>query len=491
MTTLEFVALILAGVGPLLALARMLRLPDTLVLFGAGLGAASAPGLPPVQVDPQLMLVLFLPPILYAATVRTSYHLLRHTLVSGVLLGVVLSLATVAAVAWAARLLLPELSWVAAFLIGSAVAVFDTRLFHEAKGRPHVPRAVADALKTREIVGRIVVLCCFGLALDALRGQPPVLAPTLGEVAVEIGGGALVGAALGRVMVWARERIEPAPVEIAVSIATPYLAALAAQALDLSVAALIIAAALVISAVRIDPETGAPRTSAESRVSAMAFWEEVSLLLSAILFFLAGWTLPGAVADLTTWSAWRLSGAAAALLAVALAVQFLASLLAAVLPAPADELDADDRRPAHRIVIAGVMSWASTRSVIGLVLALSVPASLPDGQPFGERYLILVVAALAVVGSILVQGLSLRAVVRAAGLTGGHEAEREKRTAERAMAEASPDGDDFAAVRRALLDLRARNRVGDETLREMLREVDLRQRTTEESALPGAGPPNP
>ena len=85
-------ALLLAGVGPLLALARLVRVPDTLVLFGAGLAAAWVPGLPPVRVDPQLMLDLFLPPILYAATVRASFHLLRYTLVSGVLLGMALAL---------------------------------------------------------------------------------------------------------------------------------------------------------------------------------------------------------------------------------------------------------------------------------------------------------------------------------------------------------------------------------------------------------------
>jgi CPA1 family monovalent cation:H+ antiporter len=280
-------------------------------------------------------------------------------------------------------------------------------------------------------------------------------------------------------------------VEIAASIATPYLAALAARALDLSVVAVIMAAALVISAVRIDPETGAPRTSAEARISAMAFWEEVSLILSAILFFLAGRALPEAVVALGDWPAWRLAGVAAALLAVALAVQLAASLVATVLPSTADELDAAGRRPLHRVAAAGVMAWASTRSVIGLVLALSIPATLPDGRPFAERDLLLVVAALVVVGSILVQGLTLRAVVRAAGLADVDDAKREKKAAERAIVETAPGGDDFPAARKALLDLRARNRIGDEVLREMLREIDLRQRATEESALPGAGPPNP
>ena len=497
MSQVEFVALILAAVGPLLALARLLRVPDTLVLFGSGVAAAFVPGLPPVRIDPQLVLGLFLPPILYAATARVSFHLLRFTLVSGVLLGAALALATIAAAAAAARfVLLPGLPWVAALLLGVVVAVFDTRLFHEAEGRPYVPRAVADALKAREMVTRVVVLSCFSLALDALSAGPPAPVTALGTVAYELVGGALVGVALGRAMIRLRERIDPAPVEIAVSIGTPYLAALAAAGLDLSIVVVIMTAALVISAGRVDRRTGAPRTSSEARISAMAFWEAASLVLSAVLFFLAGRALPEAMRALETWPVWWLVGAAAGLLAVVLGVQFVASLVAAMLPLPAEELGT--RRRPRRAAVAGVMAWASTRSAIGLVIALSIPAALPDGRPFVERDLILVVAALAIVGSILLQGLTLRAAVCRTGLGDTDEEQREEQAAERAMATARSDAatggramSGFHAQRRALLELRARNRIGDEVLRKMLRGADLRQRATEESALPGAGPPNP
>jgi CPA1 family monovalent cation:H+ antiporter len=457
----ELVALPLAAVGPLLALARLTRVPDTLLLFGSGVAAAFVPGLPPVRVDPQLVLVLFLPPILHAAMVRVSFHLLRFTLVSGVLFGVALSLATIAAAAaLAARLLLPGLPWIAALLLGIVVAVFDTRLFHEAEGRPHVPRAVADALKTREMVSRVVVLASFSLALDALTEGPPSPAAALGTLAYELVGGAVAGAALGRAIVWLRERIDPAPVEIAVSIATPYLGAPAAQRLGLSSVVVIMAAALTVSAVRVDRRSGAPRTSSEARISAAAFWEELSLILSAVLFFLAGRALPEALRALGAWPAWWLVGAAAGLLAAVLGVQFAASLASTTAPSPAEELGT--RREASRAVTAGVMAWASTRSVIGLVLALSIPASLPDGRPFAERDVILVVAALAIVGSVLLQGLTLRGAVRRAVLGDHGESEREERAAERAMAEATRGGrtDGFRAERRALLALRERNRIG-------------------------------
>jgi NhaP-type Na+/H+ or K+/H+ antiporter len=167
-------------------------------------------------------------------------------------------------------------------------------------------------------------------------------------------------------------------------------------------------------------------------VSAVAFWEEVNLILSAVLFFMAGRALPEAVAGLRDWPLGWLLGVAAGLLALVLAVQFAFSLAAAALPHPAEELgtrEAPATAPA-RASVAGVMAWASTRSVIGLVIALSVPAALPDGRPFAERDLILAVAALLIVGSVLLQGLTLGAVVRRAGLGERAETEAERGAAQ-------------------------------------------------------------
>lgn len=478
MSELEFVAVILALVGPLLAVARFAGVPPTLALFGSGVAVAFVPGLPPVRVDPQMMVQLFLPPILYAAAVRTSFHLLRYTLVSGVLLGAVLGLASVGACTVAAHLLLPGLPWNAALLLGIVATLFDTRLFHEAKGRPSVPRAIADALKTREMVARVVVLACFSLAIE-----PPASMPAaVGAMGWEIAAGAAVGLLVGYGVGWLRERIDVAPIEIAVSIATPYLASLLARAAGASVVAAVIAAALVIAAVRTDRRTGQPISSSEARISATAFWEEISLILSSVLYFLTGRALPEALGALKDWPLWWLAAGAAGLLAVGIAVQYAVAVATALLPS----VRAVTGGPGSA---AAVMTWASTRSVIGLVVALSIPGALPDGRPFAERDLILVVAALVIVGSVLVQGLTLRPLVRNVPLAEKDEEEREVELARGVVERAGVEG--FDVVRRDLLVLRADNRIGDEVLRRMLREVDLRSRATEESALPGAGPPNP
>jgi len=497
MSGLEFVALVLAAIGPLLALAKLTGVPQLFLLAGAGLGSAFLPGLPPVRVDPQFLLSLFLPPLLYAGTAQASFHLLRFAALSGLLVGALVSASTILAVAAAARwLLLPGLGWAPALLLGVVAAVFDTRLFQEAKGRPHVPRAVADALKAREMVSRVVALSALSLVVGSLETGPPDPLLAAGGLLWSIGAGAALGATIGRAIVWLRERVEPAPVEIAVSIATPYLCSLGARWLGLSVVVVIMAAALTVAAVRVDRETGAPRTSAEARISAVAFWEEVSLLVSSAMFFLAGRALPEAMAGLNEWAAWRTAGAAAVLLLVVLAVQFAFAYLSTALPPLAAAVRERQRSgeggaAKARAATAALMAWACTRSVIGLVLALSLPPSLED------RGLVLVVAALLILGSVLLQGLTLRPAVGAAAL--GEEAEDKQeldlatRAAMAAAEKAGAEENDLDAARRALFELRERDRIGDEALRKMLREADLKARAAEgpAAALPGAEPPSP
>jgi len=160
------------------------------------------PGSPPSRVDPQLVLTLLLPPLIYASTVRVSWRLLRFMLLPGVILGTLLVLTTIGVVAAAVRFLfLPGLSWTASLLLGVVAAVFDTRLFHEAKGRPHVPRAIADTLKARELVARIAILATFGSLLESMTGEHYAIASALKHYAFGIPAGALLGWAIGRLVV--------------------------------------------------------------------------------------------------------------------------------------------------------------------------------------------------------------------------------------------------------------------------------------------------
>ena len=497
LTHYHLAALILAVVGPLLALAKRLRIPESMMLFAAGLASTVVPGLPTTAIDADMVMTLFLPPLLYASTVRVSWHLLRFTLLPGAVLGSMMVIVTIVAVAASTRsLFLPGLSWPAALLIGIVAAFFDTRLFHEAKGRPRVPRAIADTLKARELAGRIIILGTLAFVEDRLAGEGNVARHLAENYLLAIPAGVAAGVAVGQAAVWLRRRIEVAPIEIAVSIATPYVAALIAEAFGISGAAAIITSALVVSAIRVDRETGATISSSEARISATAFWEEASLIVSSVVFLLAGRAVPDALEGLGQWPVWQVLGATAGILVVALCVQFAFSLAATRLSPIRSALAERQSGSTSQLAAAAVMTWSSTRSVIALVIALSVPAVTVDGSTFAERDLILAVGALVVIGSILVQGISLPFVVRRAGLADPADDAEEEEKAAQAMREAAQapgpqHGSAVNAARQQLVRLREQDEIGDEVLTGMLREADLVDRAGEKDALPGAGPPQP
>jgi NhaP-type Na+/H+ or K+/H+ antiporter len=179
-----------------------------------------------------------------------------------------------------------------------------------------------------------------------------------------------------------------------------------------------------------------------------------------------------------------------------LSIQVCFSFAAAKLPPIAGALQRWQGEGRSQLAAAGVMAWSSTRSVITFLIALSVPAATPMGEPFHDRDLVLIVAAFVVIGSVVVQGLSLRSIVEHAALSDPREADQEVEEARSAMREASemPDAEHASshdAARQVLVSLRERNVIGDEVLVRMLRETDLHARAAQENALPGAGPPQP
>ena len=462
-----------------------------MLLFAAGVASTAIPGIPAPGIEPDMVMTLLLPPLLYASTVRVSWHLLHFTFLSSVVLGALAVAAGVSVVALlTTSLLLPGIGWSAAILIGLGATFFDTRLFHEAKGRPRVPRAISDTLKGREIVGRVLILATLGLVEESLtsRAHANLFELAARAYLLAIPAGILIGFLVGRAAVLLRRRIDPAPVEIAVSVATPFVAAVLADAAGVSVAASVIAAALTVSAARVDSESGETLSSSEARIDASAFWEQASLLISSLLFLLVGRAVPGVLAGLGDQSMWRVGFAAAAILLAALAVQFLFACAATRLSPIREALVRNGG--ARPLRAAAVMTWSSTRSAIALVLALSVPATS------GERELILAVISQVVILSVSLQGLTLSRVVDWAGLATRSDEEFEEARAQsalRAAAQGAKAGSSssFDAARREAVRLREADEIGDEVMQKMIRSTDLQERSSDSDVLPGAGPPQP
>ncbi|HEY0419817.1 MAG TPA: cation:proton antiporter [Acetobacteraceae bacterium] len=347
-------------------------------------------------------------------------------------------------------------------------------------GSTGIYRALTDAFAGQAVSARLVVVTLYMLARTAVGGPPPEAAAALLRLGIDLVGGGLLGLVVGLAVVALRRRIDPAVVEVAISIATPFLAAALAQAVGVSVAVVIVVAALTVSARAVDRQTGQAISSPEARLVARHVWSEAEMMLSAALYFLIGRALPEALTALSQYGGLHLGLAAAVLLALVLALQFGLALLAIAMPWT-PRMPGEDGRPAGAVRVAAVAAWSAHRSAIALALALAVPATTADGRLFPDRDLVLALTGLLVVGSGLLQGTTLPALLGWARLGGAAEEAQEKDLAQSEAAAAQDraravtDPETAAAEgRQALVRLRGRDAIGDAALREADHAVTLR-----------------
>ncbi|MFL5777884.1 MAG: Na+/H+ antiporter [Chloroflexota bacterium] len=402
-----FFLLLVAATG-LAYLARRFGVAYPIMLVLGGLVLGFVPNLPRVEIDPDLVFLLLLPPVLFGAGFSTPIRELKANRRPIALLAIGLVLFTTVVVAVVAHALVPNLDWGPAFALGAIVAPPDAAAATAIFRRLGVPRRVVAILEGESLLNDAAALVVYRFAIAAtLTGSFSLVAAPVQFLAVAAGG-IVVGGVVGLVVTEAWRRTTVSNLEIAVSLIAPFAAYLPAELLGVSG---------VLSAVVAGVIAGrrSPRVlSAEARLLGQGVWDIVIFLINGAVFILIGLSLPVIIDALGSD---RLPGALALGLVMSLTV--ILARFAWVFPATyiprwvSSKIRQADPAPPPNAVF--VIAWAGMRGAVSLAAALALPI---EPEPFPERDLIIFLVFCVILATLVGQGLTLAPLVRRLGVTG-------------------------------------------------------------------------
>jgi CPA1 family monovalent cation:H+ antiporter len=402
--------LLLVGGGGMLLLASRLGLPYQLLLVLGGLALALIPGAPSVVMPPELVLVAFLPPLLYVAAYYTSLRDLRSNVRPIGLLSIGLVLATTGVVAVAAHLAIGGLGWPAAFVLGAVVSPTDAIAATALAERYSLPRRILIVLEGESLFNDATALVLYRVAIGAAVSGTFSIADAGLHFVVIAGGGIAVGLVLGYAIRLLRRSIDDPPVEVALSLVTGYLVFLPAELLHVSGVLAVVTAGVYLG--WFAPEL----TSPTGRILASGTWETATFVLNAVLFALVGLQLRPVLDALGAYGTWELVRDGLIVSATVVLVRAVWVFPATYLPLIGRD---PEEHPAPPLRAPAFVAWAGLRGAVSLAAALALPLTL------ASRPLIVFLAYCVILVTLVGQGLTTPLVLRLLRLEDDGTAERE------------------------------------------------------------------
>jgi Na+/H+ antiporter len=415
------IAGLLVAVAGLSALARRLSVPYPIVLVIGGVLFGFVPGLPEVKLDPEVVLLVFLPPLLYGSAIFANFNDLRANLRALTLSTVGLVLATMCAVAWAAHALVPGLPWEAAFVLGAIVSPTDPLAAATIMRRLDAPRRLVSAIEGEGLFNDATALVAYRVAVAAVVAGSFSLAEAGLRFVLGALGGVAIGIAVGWIVAEIRKRTTDTQVSITISLLTGYAAFVPADAIGASGVLATVTAGIYMGI------RGPQVLPARTRLQGYFVWDILDFIINAILFVLIGLQLRAVVDGLSGQSASTLGGYALAVTGAVVGTRLVWFFTVPYL------IRAIDRRPAQRARRVGarwrlVMAWSGMRGAVSLAVALALPLTTGGGGSFPRRDLIVFLTFAVIFFTLVVQGLSLPALIRRLGVSdGGADADEEIR----------------------------------------------------------------
>jgi Na+/H+ antiporter len=404
---LQLLALLVAAAA-LLLLADPLHVPYPILLVLGGLMLGFTPGVPELTLPPDVVLIGILPPLLYSAAFNTGLRELRRNLRPISLLAIGLVVLTMVGVAAAAHYAI-GVSWAAGFVLGAVVSPTDPLAATAIARRFGVPRRAVAIIEGESLVNDGTALVLFKFAVAAVVTGSFSLLDASASFVWSVLGGIAVGLVVGRVIRFVRRRLFNPPLEVTLAFLTGYFAFLPASAIGASGVLAVVTAGVYMG--WHTPEL----TTHDTRLQGEGFWAIFNFLLNALVFGLVGLQLRPILEDLNGRSWQELVGYAALVWVVVLLIRIVYGPPIAYIPRwvwPGLR----ERDPVPPWQFIAFIAWAGMRGAVTLAAALAIPLSTDSGAAFPDRSLIIFLAFSVVLGSLVLQGLTLPGLIRFLGL---------------------------------------------------------------------------
>ena len=385
---------LLAVLAALLIAAPKLRIPYPIFLVLGGLALGFVPGMPTITLPPEVVLVAVLPPLLYLSAYRTSLRDLRANARAIAVLAIGLVVATTVTVAIVAHMAVDDMSWSAAFALGAVVAPTDPIAATGIMRRLGVPRRLVSIVESESLVNDGTALVLFRVAVVAAVSGEFSVWDVSWRLVWAIAGGLAIGLVVGFFVAETRRRVDNPPVEVTISLMTGYFAFIPAAAVSASGVIAVVTAGVYLG--WRTPEL----TSVQTRLQGEALWSIVAFVLNALVFALVGLQLSSILDTLTGISAGTL-------------IWYALLVTGTVIVTRIVWLPIFAWRNRHKpFTHTFLISWAGMRGAVSLAAALSIPLTTDAGAGFPHRDLIIFLTFTVILGTLVVQGLTLPALIR-------------------------------------------------------------------------------
>jgi monovalent cation/hydrogen antiporter len=391
-------------------LAHRLKVAPPIAFLLGGLALALVPNMPHVTIDPEYMLVIFLPPILMEAAFFTSLRDFRANLRPILLLAIGLVITTSAGIAAVAVTLIPGMTWAMGFVLGAIVSPPDAAAATAALRGIKVPKRISSILEGESLVNDATGIVLYKFALTAVLIGSFSLADASLDFLWKVAAGLIIGLIVAYVFVRMFRYLVDPSVEILATFIPPYAAYIIAESVHSSGVLAVVSAGLMVGWHA--PSLFTPRM----RISAEAIWHMVVFFLNSLAFLIIGLQLPDLILRLDVLNHPELFSLVAAVCVASVAIRFIwVFFMSYVLRWFMPSILRKDYYPAWQNVF--VVAWTGMRGVVTLALALALPLTLVDGSAFPHRDLIIFLSVSVIIFTLVIQGLSLPWLTRTLSLS--------------------------------------------------------------------------